>query len=299
MRVRSRHGLRRGVRAIMVRRERRETAGRVGMVAVGMSAITVTSGIVEMVRGERSFALDLRGCRRKKVNVHGVMHTSGTEIAADVARQIGARVAGIGTRVAMRWGHVWRRQSRIGRRRAHRLGRRRHHLIHLVHLIHVAHLVHLSHLIHLVDLVHLIHLAHLVQLLQGWVLMLVVVEETGLGGSGGSSGGNGMLLVASARVGVIVYSRVSSQLVGSAEALGAAGKLARVWLLARVGANVSRLMFKAVKSLVAQRTLVWTRQVRTMILVLRLHRMRHGRDSGSSSGHGGRVGLDAGVDVRR
>lgn len=80
-----------------------------------------------------------------------------------------------------------------------------------------------------------------------------------------------MLFVASARVGIVVYSRMAGQLIGATEALAAAGKLAGVGLLARVGANVSCLMLQTVEGLFAERTFVRTWQVWPVIgRVLRL-----------------------------
>lgn len=75
------------------------------------------------------------------------------------------------------------------------------------------------------------------------------------------SGGEGMLLVASSRVGVVVYPRVPGELVGAGEALRAAWELAGVRLLAGVSADVPRLVLEAVEGLLAERTLVGTGQV--------------------------------------
>lgn len=251
---------------------------------VRVSAVIVTSGKVEVLRGQRGFALDLRSCRGEEIDVHGMMKTSWAEITTDIARQIGAGIAGVGTRVRV-WGrHVRRRESRVGRGRGHGLRWRRHHLVHLVEVIHLVHLVHL-------------HLIHVVDLLERGV-MLSVVEKTGLGSGGGGGGSSGMLLVASARIGVVVYSRVTSEFIGSAEALCASGKLACVGLLARVSANMPGLVLEAVECLVAERTLVGARKVGTVVLVLGLHCMRHGGYGCSSGGHRW-IGLYSGVDVRR
>lgn len=70
-----------------------------------------------------------------------------------------------------------------------------------------------------------------------------------------------VLVLSSPRVGVAVDSRVTGQLVRAGELLAAARELASVRLLARVGANVSRLMLEAVESLVAERALVGTGQL--------------------------------------
>lgn len=73
-------------------------------------------------------------------------------------------------------------------------------------------------------------------------------------------GGSGSVvcLLTTPRVGVVVYSRVTSEFVGAAEALGAAGELAGVRLLAGVRADVSGLVLKAVECLVAEGTFVGT-----------------------------------------
>lgn len=74
-------------------------------------------------------------------------------------------------------------------------------------------------------------------------------------------------LVAASRVGVVVYPRVTGQLVAAGEALCAGGKLAGVGLLARVRANVSGLMLESVKGLFAERALVGTGEILTLFLV--------------------------------
>lgn len=144
-------------------------------------------------------------------------------------------------------------------------------MAHLINLTHLTHLVHLIHLVHLVDLVHLVELLH-----------CRIVVHAGLHCCGRGLRRNTMLLVPATRVGVAVDARVARQLVGSAETLGAARELTGVRLLARVGANVSRLMLQTVEGLVAQRALVGSRQIRA-VLVLVLH--------GAHGGHGhGRAG---------
>lgn len=70
-----------------------------------------------------------------------------------------------------------------------------------------------------------------------------------------------LALVTTARVGVVVDSRVPRQLIGARKLFGAAGELAGVRLLASVSANVSCLVLEAVESLVAERALVWARQL--------------------------------------
>jgi len=58
-----------------------------------------------------------------------------------------------------------------------------------------------------------------------------------------------------------MYSRVTGELVGAGELLAASRVLASVRLFSRVGADVSRLVLKAVEGLVAQGALVGTRQL--------------------------------------
>ena len=70
-----------------------------------------------------------------------------------------------------------------------------------------------------------------------------------------------LALVASSRVGVIVYPRVPGQLIGSRELLAAARELAGMGLLSGVGANVPSLMLQAVEGLVAERALVGPREL--------------------------------------
>jgi hypothetical protein len=65
-----------------------------------------------------------------------------------------------------------------------------------------------------------------------------------------------LLAFASSRVWIVVDPRVSSELVGSAEALRAARELAGVRLLTGMGADVPGLVFQAVKGLLADGTLV-------------------------------------------
>lgn len=70
-----------------------------------------------------------------------------------------------------------------------------------------------------------------------------------------------LALVTPARVGVVVDSRVAGEFIRARELLAAAGKLACVRLLAGVGADVSRLVLKAVEGLIAERALVRTRKL--------------------------------------
>jgi hypothetical protein len=68
-------------------------------------------------------------------------------------------------------------------------------------------------------------------------------------------------LIVAAGVGVIVYPRVTSEFVRSAEAFTTARELAGMRLLACMSADVSCLVFQAVEGSVAERTLVRARQV--------------------------------------
>lgn len=82
---------------------------------------------------------------------------------------------------------------------------------------------------------------------------------------GGRGRGRLLGLMVSPGVGIVVDPRVSGQLVGPTEALGAAGKVTGVWLLARVGPDVSGLMLQPMEGLVAPRTLVGSREVGSML----------------------------------
>lgn len=73
---------------------------------------------------------------------------------------------------------------------------------------------------------------------------------------------------------------MASQLVGPAESFRATGELASMRLLSSVGTNVASLVLETMEGLIAERTFVRTRQIRTMF-VLVLH-CAHGRH-----GHGG------------
>ncbi len=69
------------------------------------------------------------------------------------------------------------------------------------------------------------------------------------------------MLVSPSGVGVAVYPRVTGQLVGSRELLGATRELADVRLLAGVGADVPRLVLQTVECLVAEGAFVRARQL--------------------------------------
>ena len=72
-------------------------------------------------------------------------------------------------------------------------------------------------------------------------------------------------LVASSRVWVVVYPRVSSQLIRATEAFRAAEKGAPMGLFARVCAYVSCLVLEAVKGLIAERAFVGSRQILSLV----------------------------------
>jgi hypothetical protein len=92
----------------VVSRKGRKTAGRVRVVAVRVGAICVSAGETHVVRGQRVFALDLRGGGGQEVDVHGVVETSRAEVTAHVTRQIRTRVACVGAGVRVRRGDVGR-----------------------------------------------------------------------------------------------------------------------------------------------------------------------------------------------
>jgi hypothetical protein len=83
---------------------------------------------------------------------------------------------------------------------------------------------------------------------------------------------------------------VPCQLIRSAEALGAAWKLAHMRLLARVSANVSGLVFESVEGFGTDRTLVRSGQVLSWFFLLRrriLNGGSHQTDAGGGHGSGG------------
>lgn len=93
--------------------------------------------------------------------------------------------------------------------------------------------------------------------------------------SGGQSGS--LVFVASPRVRVGVDSRMSGQLIGSAESFCASRERASVRLLARMRSDVASLMLEPVKCLIAQRTLVRPREFCPLVLhVIMLHSHSHG-----------------------
>lgn len=170
------------------------------------------------------------------------------------------------------------------------------HLSHLVHSVHLSHLckrVELASLAHLVHLVHLIELAQLLQRLEIVGPVLHAVLDRLRGGCGGGD----MLLVSSSRVGVIVYSRVSRQLIGPAESLGAARELAGMWLLAGVGADMTGLVLQAMEGFVAKRALVGSWQIRAVLIAVHVH--SHGRHGHRRGGHRIRGGLRGRLRILR
>jgi len=92
-----------------------------------------------------------------------------------------------------------------------------------------------------------------------------------------------VLLVALPRVGVVVYPRVAGQLVGARELLAAAGELAGVRLLTRVGADVTSLVLEAVEGLVAQGALVGSRELALSLGGLSSWERPIGSDDGDGS----------------
>lgn len=139
----------------------------------------------------------------------------------------------------------------------------------------------------------------LVRPVAGWRMMVHVADgvvhvlhgsavvHATLDGSGGGMCSSDMLFVAAPRVGVAVDARVAGQLVGAAEAFGASRELTAMWLLARVGADVARLVLETVKGLVAERALVGTGEVGAVGVILMLHHVDgHGRGGGGRGCHG-------------
>lgn len=70
-----------------------------------------------------------------------------------------------------------------------------------------------------------------------------------------------LTLVATTRVGVVVDSRVSGEFIGARKLFATTRELAGVWLLARVSADMSCLVFKAVECLITERTFVRARKL--------------------------------------
>lgn len=97
-----------------------------------------------------------------------------------------------------------------------------------------------------------------------------------------------MLLVASPRVGVVVYPGVPGELVGAAEAFRASGESAGVRLLSSVGPDVAGLVLETVEGLLTQRALVRARKVLAGVLLGRLCVLQEGsHEAHCGSRHGG------------
>lgn len=69
-----------------------------------------------------------------------------------------------------------------------------------------------------------------------------------------------LALVAPARIGVVVNPRVTCQFIGTRKLFATSRILAGVRLLARVSANMPRLVLEPVESLVTERAFVRTRE---------------------------------------
>lgn len=76
------------------------------------------------------------------------------------------------------------------------------------------------------------------------------------------------VLISSPRVRVVVYPRVSSELVRAGELLAATRELAGMWLLTRVRPDMPRLVLQTVESLIAERALVWPWELTRVLLRL-------------------------------
>ena len=102
-----------------------------------------------------------------------------------------------------------------------------------------------------------------------------------------------LVLVSSSRVWVVVDARVTRQLIRTTETLRAARELTCMRLLTSMRSDVSRLMFKSMECLVAQRTLVRSRQILTSFILIT------GSGSSSHSGAIKRHAVRDGSHVRR
>jgi hypothetical protein len=91
-----------------------------------------------------------------------------------------------------------------------------------------------------------------------------VERSTAVAKPSGSDSGDLLRLPFKSRVGLVVDSRMSSQIVRATEALTTSGKHARMRLFSSVRANMSNSVFKSMKGSIAQIALVRT----SMILVL-------------------------------
>lgn len=83
------------------------------------------------------------------------------------------------------------------------------------------------------------------------------LHETRLYSGNGSLVGSSMLLaLASPRIWVVVYPRVSSQFVRARKSLCASRESAGMWLFSSVGSDVASLVLQTVEGFVAERALV-------------------------------------------
>jgi hypothetical protein len=98
-----------------------------------------------------------------------------------------------------------------------------------------------------------------------------------------------LTLVAPARVGVVMYPGVTSQLVWARELLAAAGELAGVRLLSSVRSNMAGLVLQAMEGLVAERTFVWPGQLVRRLRGLSARKRPIGLDDGH--GRGSHIGV--------
>ena len=131
------------------------------------------------------------------------------------------------------------------------------HRTYLVELIHWAlskrtGVIQLIHLIHLVRLVHVAVVVDLIDLLERRI-----VVSSALYRSSRCMRRRDVLLVAAPRVRVVVYSRMSRQLVRSAKSLRTSWELTSMRLFASVRSNMAGLVFKAMKRLIAERAFIW------------------------------------------
>lgn len=96
-----------------------------------------------------------------------------------------------------------------------------------------------------------------------------------------------LALVASPGVGVVVDSRMTSELIRAREFLAAARELASMRFLSSVSSNMSGLVFKAVEGLVTQRALVRARKLVRVALGLGTRQGPVGLDNcNGCGGHG-------------
>lgn len=78
---------------------------------------------------------------------------------------------------------------------------------------------------------------------------------------------------------------MAGQLIGTAKALGTAGKLARVRFLSGMGTNMAGLMLQTVESTVTERALVGARQILAHLIGGRTGTLHQGREKADGRGH--------------